>query len=525
MPLWPRSLHVFRASLQTAATEWKLARRGRGPSDQKRAFKQRVAQLHQASFWRLSGLKRGLPYARFRRSLPLRTHADLLPVLTRMAAGEANLLVPGPCALFIQSCGATTGEPRLLPLPEPMLAHFQRAWHDALLFHTVRARHAGVFNGRHLYCGGSSRLHRLSPAGAPECFATSLTGAIELCLPRWLQRYCQEPGPDITALESWDARLAATARRAASRDISLVVTPPANLRALANAVSAAGGRGLALERTWPNWECWIHHGMDPTPYLADLQTELGSRTRRHEVYAAPEGIFAVQDQDREQGLRLLTDVGVFFEFLPLDAYDPSRLNQLGPQAVPLEEVRAGIDYVLIVTTPAGLVRHVVGDIVRFTSVRPPRVLVMGRLSQRLDLFGERVNERDLTEALMNVCRERQWRLTEFHVAPLISRHLTGQNRGRHEWWVELQAGTVANPTGPVLATELDRQLSRICPGYDACRQSGQLEAPFVRLVIPGVFQHWSQHRGTLGGENKIPRCRSDRRFADELAALAQFAAD
>ena len=85
------------------------------------------------------------------------------------------------------------------------------------------------------------------------------------------------------------------------------MTPPSCLRALASAVTAAGGRGLTLERTWPNWECWIHHGMDPAPYLAEVRAELGSRTRRHEVYAAPEGIFAVQDQDREQGLRLVTD--------------------------------------------------------------------------------------------------------------------------------------------------------------------------------------------------------------------------
>jgi hypothetical protein len=442
-----------------------------------------------------------------------------------MVAGEPDLLVGERCALFIRSCGATTGEPRLLPLPESMLAHFQRAWRDTLLYHTVRARHAGIFAGRHLYCGGSSRLQRISPDGTPESFATSLTGAIELSLPRWMQAYCQEPGPEISALEDWEARLSATGKRTASRDVSLVITPPSCLRALASAVTAAGGRGLTLERTWPNWECWIHHGMDPAPYLAEVKAELGSRTRRHEVYAAPEGIFAAQDHDQESGLRLMTDVGIFFEFLPLEAYDPSRLNQLGAKALPLAEVKPGVDYALIVTTPAGLVRHVVGDIVRFTSVRPPRLEVMGRLAHRLDLFGERVNERDLSDALMAVCRERQWKLTEFHVAPLISRNLAGQNRGRHEWWIELQAGTVVNPTGPVLAADLDRQLGQRCPAYAERRQSGQLEAPYVRLVIPGVFKHWNQHRGTLGGENKLPRCRSDRRYADELAALAQFAAD
>jgi hypothetical protein len=525
MSLWPRSLQVFRASLLTALTEWKLARQRRGPGDQRRAFRHRVAQLHHASFWRLAGLQRGMSYERFRRRLPLRTSSELAPLIARMTAGEPDLLIRGRCALFIRSSGATTGEPQLRPLPEPMLAHFQRVWRDALLYHTVRARHAGIFNGRHLYLGGSSRLQRVSPDGAPESFATSLTGAIELGLPPWMQTHCHEPDPEIAALEDWESRLTATAQRTAHRDISLVVTAPANLRPLATAVAAADGPNRTLAATWPNWECWIHHGMDPAPYLADLATALAPDTRRHEVYAAPEGIFAIQDQDQATGLRLVTDGEIFFEFLPLDAYDPSRVDQLGPQAVPLAAAQVGVDYALIVTTPAGLVRQLVGDIIRFTSIQPPRLIVVGRLAHRLDLFGERVTEHDLTAALMNVCRARQWPLTEFHVAPLISRHLAGQNRGRHEWWIELEAGTTTNPTGPVLALELDRQLAQLCPGYAHQRRAGHLEAPFVRLVMPGVFLHWRKHRGILGGENKLLRCRSDRRIADELTALAQFAAD
>lgn len=525
MPLWPRSLQLFRANLQTVFTEWKLLRSGRGLGQQRRAFRQRVAQLHRGSFWRLTGLKRGMTYEQFRHSIPLRTHADLTPVLARMVAGERDLLVAGPCPWFIQSCGATTGEPRLLPLPAPMRTHFQRAWREALLFHAARSGHAGIFNGRHLYCGGSSHLQRVSPPGAPECWATSLTAALQLCLPGWMQAQGQEPAPEIAALEPWTTRLAATAQSVAQRDVSLVVTAPNTLPALAHAVAQASGGRRSLGQVWPNWECWIHHGTDLAPYLGEVRPELGPHTRRHEVYAAPEGIFAVQDHDRASGLRLLTAAGIFFEFLPLAAYDPSRLSQLGRHAIPLAEVTADVDYALVVTTPAGLVRFVVGDIVRFTSVRPPRMIVTGRLAHRLDLFGEGVNERDLTTALLHVCRDRAWKLTEFHVAPLISRNLAGQTRGRHEWWVELQAGSVVNPTGPVLALELDRALGQICPTYAEARKAGRIDAPFVRLVIPGVFEHWNRHRGTLGGEHKLPRCRQDRKLADELTALAQFAAD
>lgn len=525
MPFWPRSFHVVRANLQTVATEWKLSRRERGPADQQRAFTQRVAQLHRASFWQSAGLKPQTDYDRFRRTLPLQTYADLAPVIDRMVAGERDLLVAGHCPQFIQSCGATTGAPKFLPLPDPMRGHFQRAWHDTLLYHAARKRHAGIFNGRHLYCGGASRRHRLSPAGAPDAFATSLTGAIQSCLPRWMQVHRQVPDQEVSALEPWEDRLAATARQVAPCDVSLVVAAPGNLPALASAVSRASGGEHALGQLWPNWECWIHHGTDPAPHSAQTQAALGPHTQPHEVYAAPEGIFAVQDQDRDPGLRLLTDAGIFFEFLPLAAFDPARVNQSGGHAIPLRDVQANVDYALIVTTPAGLVRHVVGDSVRFTSVHPPRLVVTGRLAHRLDLFGEDVHERDLTAALVAVCRQRQWTLTDFHVAPLRSRPHAGAQGGRHEWWVELQAGSHANPTGPVLATELDRALGQSRPTYAAGRRSGRVEAPLVRLVMPGVFAHWKLHRGMLGGENKLPRCRKDRGLADELAALAQFASD
>ena len=131
-------------------------------------------------------------------------------------------------------------------------------------------------------------------------------------------------------------------------------------------------------------------------------------------------------------------------------------------------------------------------------------------------------EKELTDSLLAVCSPNGWSITNFHVAPMYIDSLTGQNRGRHEWWIELRPGSVQNPTGPTLALQLDAELKVRNSDYDVKRRSNILEAPIARLVMPGVFEHWMRHHGKWGGQSKLPRCRSDREIADELMQLARF---
>lgn len=135
-------------------------------------------------------------------------------------------------------------------------------------------------------------------------------------------------------------------------------------------------------------------------------------------------------------------------------------------------------------------------------------------------------EKDLTDALVAVCSRHNWTIVNFHVAPLFAQgNLTGQNRGRHEWWIELQPGTVATPIGPQIAAELEVELQRSNPDYAAKRKAGAIESPTVRLVMPGVFKHWLRFKGRWGGQHKFPRCRGDRVIAAELAQITNFARD
>ncbi len=141
---------------------------------------------------------------------------------------------------------------------------------------------------------------------------------------------------------------------------------------------------------------------------------------------------------------------------------------------------------------------------------------------QLSAFGEHVIEKEVTDALTKVCRDNNWHIVNFHVAPIFANSVTGQQRGCHEWWVELRPGTVNTPTGPVLKAALDIELQRLNDDYEAKRKGGGLEPPLVRLVMPGIFESWMRAKGKWGGQNKMPRCRSDHTIADELAQIARF---
>jgi len=310
------------------------------------------------------------------------------------------------------------------------------------------------------------------------------------------------------------------------RDVTLVGGTPATVHALAlaarNAASTGKRRMTNLQAMWPNLECFLFTGAPLGLYAVALRASLGPTVHFHEVYAAAEGIIAAQDDGSSTGLRLLTDGGLFFEFLPLRDFNEDTLANAGALCLPLEKVQRGIDYVLLVTTPAGLCRYVPGDIVRFVSLDPPRLQFAGRTQLQLNSFGERVTERELLETLSTVCQHNGWQAVSLHVAPYYSRVAAGQTISCHEWWLELRTHSLKTPTANVLGPELDAELARRNRDYAAKRASHSLGLPSIRLVMPGVFEQWAQSQGKTASASKMPSCRSDRLIADQLDALAGF---
>jgi hypothetical protein len=529
MPLWPKSFIIIGTGLLTAHTARRLRRKKTALGQQDCALAALTTQFGQTSFWSEHGIGEKLTYDKFQAATPPRTYEDFSPAIERMKAGEADVLWPGACAFYAVSSGTTAGRTKYLPITKGMLAHFRQAGLDSLLYYTARVGHAGVFRGRHLFLGGSTQLAPLMEVRPFQAYTGDLSGITALNLPPWVEKHLYEPGAEIAQMADWPAKLAAITARTAGLDISLLAGIPSWILILAEAMRKNSIRGKAralnLQGIWPNLECFIHGGVPIAPFDDELRAALGPTVNFHEVYPASEAFIATQDSEALAGLRLMTNCGVFYEFLPMADFNQANLPALARKAVPLAGVKTGVDYALLLTTPAGLARYVIGDIVRFTSTEPPRLVYVGRTQLQLSAFGEHVIEKELTDALTTVCRRHQWSIVNFHVAPLFVNSATGQTRGRHEWWIELKPGTTTTPIGPQLSAKLDTELQRLNDDYEAKRLGGGLDSPIVRLVMPGVFEHWLRFRGKWGGQHKMPRCRSDRLIADELAKVTHFAKD
>lgn len=521
MTLAPRFLVSFWAGLVTARFARRLQAAGAAILEQRAAFRQLVGRVAGTAYGREHAVTANMDYAAFRARVPARPTAAFTPYAERMGAGEPDVLWPGRCRFFVETAG-TTGDSVHLPVTGSLLAHYRAGLRDALLLYSARAGHAGVFLGRHLHVGMTTALQPVD-----EVYTGNLDGMLALCLSPWAETNLYAPPPTVARLPDGPDKYRAIARTMSGTDVTLIGGTPGAVLGAADTVRLAASRGQmqipSLRLLWPNLECLLHTGAPLGLFADELRGTLGPNVRFHELYAAAEGVFAAQEAGAELGLRLLTRTGVFFEFLPLADYRPDRLAAQSTRAVPLWEAQPGIDYVLLVTTPAGLVRCVPGDIVRFVSVHPPRLQFVGRTQLRLDHRGEDLDERSLTDALLKVCADNDWGAVNFHVAPYHSRNAGGTTRHCHEWWIELRPGTVKTPMGPLLADMLDMELTAQHPGYAGRRRTGSLEAPVVRLVMPGLFAHWAEGQAALASASKMPRCRPDRLIADQLADIARFA--
>ena len=519
MTLAPRFLVNLWAGWRVAQFKRRLQSLGRGVGAQAAAFTRLMAGMADTEFGRAHKLTAATTYAQFRASVPPRTHDYFAPLVTRMAAGEPNVLAPGRCRFFVETAGTTGAAPKLLPVPEAMLAHFRRGLRDALYLYAARAGHAGVFLGRQVHAGGSTKL--IEQQGA---YRTGLDGMLALCTTPWAEANLYFPPTALAALPEGPEKNAGIARAMLTRDITLVGGTPGAVCAL-----AAAARGAAkpdqppkahLQAAWPNLECLAFTGAPLGLCAESLRALLGPSVSFHEIHAAAEGVFAAQDGGTPAGLRLFTDAGLFFEFLPHRAFNEDTLGNTGADCLPLDQVQPGTDYVLLVTTPAGLCRYVTGDIVRFISVDPPRLQFVGRTKLQLNACGERVSERELTDALVAVCARNGWRPANFHVAPFSHRIAAGRTLNCHEWWLELHTHSAKTPTGNILGPELDAELGRRHPEYADRRANRNLESPIVRLVMPGIFDQWLTRQRRRA--HQMPRCRPDRLIADQLADLTQF---
>ncbi len=491
------------------------------PVDAQRAvLSSLITRARGTKFGRDHGFSLGWSLEEFRSRVPLRDYDAYWQAYWREPfPGLIDCTWPGSIPWFAVSSGTATGTTKYIPVSREMRRSNVRAGADLLTFHLASRPQSRLLAGRVFMLGGSTGLVR----HAPGVHSGDLSGIAAATMPAWARlRYF--PPRDLEGIADWEQKIDRFAQHSLDADIRAVAGTPSWLliffeRLAKVAGAAGGGRTSRIADIYPNLELLAHGGVAWAPYR-DRFNELleGSRAETREVYAASEGFFAIADGPDGDGLRLLLDTGIFYEFVPLD-----QLDSANPDCRWVGDVEPGVNYALAVSTCAGLWRYLVGDTVTVVDRSPPRVLVTGRTSYMLSAFGEHVIGIEVERAVTEAAREINATVTDF-AAGSVFPEKTG-TRGGHLYIVEFGP----QGTGEGLDAEqrvrfarrLDAALCGLNDDYAAHRADGYgLDAARVDILAPGGFAAWMKSRGKLGGQNKVPRIINDPELLSELRAFA-----
>ncbi len=418
---------------------------------------------------------------------------------------------PGAVPYFAVTSGTTTGTTKYIPCTHEMLRNNRRGASDLLVHHIRNRPQSRVLGGKSFMMGGSTDLR----AQGPGVRSGDISGIAASAVPWWARsRYY--PPPPLAAITDWEDKSERLAQLSTTNDIRVLAGTPSWLLLFIDRLGElrpeSAGR---LAGIYPNLELLAHGGVNFAPYRSRFAALLtGSHAELREVYAASEGFIAVADRGDGEGLRLIVDNGLFFEFVPLDELDdpqPTRHWALNAET--------DVNYALVVSSCAGVWSYVLGDTVRLIERSPPRILITGRTAYSLSAFGEHLIDEEIEESIAAAATSIGAEVTDYCVAARFP-EAQGE-RGGHLFMVEF-ATTPSAASVEAFARELDSALAATNDDYRDHRAEGfGLDPPAVQPLSPGTFAAWMKSRGKLGGQNKVPRIIDDAELLSELRRFAE----
>lgn len=418
-----------------------------------------------------------------------------------------NCTWPGTIPYFALSSGTTSGVTKYIPLSPEMLSSNRIAGMDIVTHHYANRPGSTLMKGLCFMLGGSTALDEL----APGIWAGDLSGIAGKTVPWWARpRYF--PPRELETIANWEEKIARFAPASLATDIRAIGGVPSWLLLFFDKLAELRPNcERRLAGIYPELEMLVHGGVNFAPYRKHFAEWLqGSRAETREIYPASEGFIAVADRGDGDGLRLVTDTGVFYEFVPLE-----ELDSPNPTRHWVGNLELGVNYALVLTTCAGLWSYVIGDTVRFVNRDPPRLLVTGRTSYMLSAFGEHLIGEEIERAVAEAADVIGVAVKDYSVGALFP--ATYGEVGGHLFIAEFVDVTPDREAIRRFATAVDVALCRLNEDYKAHRSDGfGMRAPQVHAVPPGSFAAWMKSRGRLGGQNKVPRVINDASLFESL---------
>ena len=429
----------------------------------------------------------------FIQRVPIRDYEAFKPYIEKIKEGKHNVLWKGLPIYFAKTSGTTSGV-KYIPITKDSIPNHILTARNALLCYMAETGNNTFANGKLIFLSGSPVLERVG--GIPT---GRLSGIVNHHVPKYL-RSNQLPSFETNCIEDWEQKLEKIVDETIGENMTLISGIPPWVQMYFDRLQERSGKKIG--ELFPNFSVMVQGGVNYEPYKSKLTESIGRNIDTIEVFPASEGFFAFQDSQKEQGMLLNTNSGIFFEFVPV-----AEINNENPARLGLKDVKVGENYALIISSNAGLWAYNIGDTIKFLSTEPYRIVVTGRIKHFISAFGEHVIGEEVEAALMHATAEENIQIKEFTVAPFIS-----QTNGKsyHEWFIEFEA--LPNDMN-AFTTKLDEQMRQKNVYYDDLINGSILDQLRVTPIKKNGFINYMKSLGKLGGQNKVPRLSNDRDIA------------
>jgi len=435
-------------------------------------------------------------YEEYKNAVPVRDYEALKNYIDAAVEGKENILWPGRPLYWSKTSGTTSGVKYIPITKDSILFHINSA-RNALLFYIAETGNANFIDGRLIFLSGSPVLENKN--GIP---VGRLSGIVNHHVPRYLRRN-QMPSYLTNCIEDWENKVEKIVDETIHQNMTLISGIPPWVQIYFDKLSERTGK--KIKDIFPDFNLFVYGGVNFEPYRAKLEKSIGRKVDTIETYPASEGFIAFQDSRKEEGLLLLTNNGMFYEFIPADEFyneDPTRIS--------LKDIELNKNYALILNTNAGLFGYSIGDTIKFISKDPYRILVTGRIKHFISAFGEHVIGEEVEYALMKIAKEEKVEIIEFTVAPEVS---PKSGLPYHEWFIEFEEA----PTDiESFAKKVDEILQQKNIYYKDLIAGNILRTLVIRSMKKNAFINFMKSEGKLGGQNKVPRLSNDRKIAERL---------
>lgn len=440
----------------------------------------------------------------FQKRVPVFRYEDLRPYLDKIIIDKkSNVLWDTPIRWFAMSSGTTNDKSKYIPVTRESLVNCHyRCGRQMLGLYTNQYPDSSFVFGKTLVIGGSQQVNNIGDG----IFTGDISAVLMKNLP-FLIKLARTPEA-LAMIPDWEKKLEQLSLYARKEDVRALLGVPSWMLVLLKKI--VSDTGHSIPELWKNIEVFFHGGVSFTPYHEQYEEIIPTGNMRYwETYNASEGFFGVQFSEKSKDMLLMLNNEIFYEFIP-----DSEWKENNPKTVVLSEVEVGKQYAMVITTSGGLWRYEIGDTIEFTSTNPYLFRITGRTKQFINAFGEELIVDNTDRAIERACSITNSKILEYTVAPV---YFGNDSSGAHEWYIEFEKEPNSIESFTAI---LDESLKSLNSDYEAKRSYNlSLGMPIVRVLKPGDFYKWMEHRKKIGGQNKVPKLSNNRNYVDDISSF------